>query len=397
MGLVPPPPGVIPNFVNPESVYGRVMTAELITLGFALPFVLMRIYTRFFITRAVGWDDFFAVCATGLSITYTIASSQDLKDRAFHAWDTKRSSFNRNRTYRWSVIGYAAYMVAMGAVKLSILLLYLRIFSMARKLKIVIYLIIAFVVGYVVSGELSFLLRCKPIKKIIRSEIPGTCLNLQIHIICQAVFNFVSDVMIVVAPIPTVWALRLQLKRKLAVIACFATGFSVCAFSAIRLSLVADMKNRDFTWLKSLGDMWSLVELNAAIVCTCLPALRTFMSHITPRIRRLFIIRRSPAPSQSSNPVANNNNHNNNNGNNGIHNRPEKNPCNRVRSMHVDEAGNEDIQILELGENGKNKVCVTTGPATRSLDSSEEGNGPRRNVASFEGEGIMRTVGVKVK
>ncbi len=57
VGLVPPPPGVIPNFNNPESVYGRVMTAELITLGIALPFVLMRIYTRLFITRAVGWDD----------------------------------------------------------------------------------------------------------------------------------------------------------------------------------------------------------------------------------------------------------------------------------------------------------------------------------------------------
>lgn len=57
LGLGPPPPGVTPNFANPESIFTRVLTSHLVTLSLACIFILMRVWTRVIVTRAVGWDD----------------------------------------------------------------------------------------------------------------------------------------------------------------------------------------------------------------------------------------------------------------------------------------------------------------------------------------------------
>lgn len=54
---VTPPPGVTPNFANPETnvlttnVVGTIFTTITIIL------VMMRIYTRSRLTKSLGWDD----------------------------------------------------------------------------------------------------------------------------------------------------------------------------------------------------------------------------------------------------------------------------------------------------------------------------------------------------
>lgn len=54
---IDPPPGVIPNFVNPESrMQGLIVTAICFTVIAGIC-VCLRMYTRMFLTRSVGWDD----------------------------------------------------------------------------------------------------------------------------------------------------------------------------------------------------------------------------------------------------------------------------------------------------------------------------------------------------
>jgi hypothetical protein len=52
-----PPPGVIPNFDDPESRAIVMHIGISICLGVALVFVLLRIYVKLAVTRAWGWDD----------------------------------------------------------------------------------------------------------------------------------------------------------------------------------------------------------------------------------------------------------------------------------------------------------------------------------------------------
>ena len=52
-----PPPGVRPNFVDPESLRTPVIAINVIFLVLATLAVVMRVYTKRTIARAVGWDD----------------------------------------------------------------------------------------------------------------------------------------------------------------------------------------------------------------------------------------------------------------------------------------------------------------------------------------------------
>ena len=56
-GVVPPPPGVTPNFDHPVSrrrVHAVTAIASPLVAG---PFFLLRMYSRIWITRTFGWDD----------------------------------------------------------------------------------------------------------------------------------------------------------------------------------------------------------------------------------------------------------------------------------------------------------------------------------------------------
>ena len=52
-----PPTGVIPNFIDPPSRGYEVIIAVAICLTFMIPSVVIRLYTRIFISRSLGWDD----------------------------------------------------------------------------------------------------------------------------------------------------------------------------------------------------------------------------------------------------------------------------------------------------------------------------------------------------
>ena len=52
-----PPPGVIPNFVNPPSQAYVTVVVLAICLAITTPVVLLRIYVRHFINRRLWWDD----------------------------------------------------------------------------------------------------------------------------------------------------------------------------------------------------------------------------------------------------------------------------------------------------------------------------------------------------
>lgn len=56
-GALPPPPGVIPNLVDPYSRASTVIIVNAVFLTIGTLFLVMRIYTRAFLSRALGADD----------------------------------------------------------------------------------------------------------------------------------------------------------------------------------------------------------------------------------------------------------------------------------------------------------------------------------------------------
>jgi hypothetical protein len=58
IGAWPPPPGVVPNFINPESVGYRLIVAAIMCPAIALVFLLLRLYTKLCILKKLLLDDY---------------------------------------------------------------------------------------------------------------------------------------------------------------------------------------------------------------------------------------------------------------------------------------------------------------------------------------------------
>lgn len=120
------------------------------------------------------------------------------------------------------------YSPVILTVKLSLFLLYLRIFSRIRRTKILIYFGIGFNMVFYITNFALILYFCGPspgsrsmIKSMARHRCVVDSRNLGT---VQASFNIFSDIYLLCVPIPVVSKLQLSGKRKIGVYAMFMTG-----------------------------------------------------------------------------------------------------------------------------------------------------------------------------
>jgi hypothetical protein len=57
VGLLPPPPGVMPNFDHPDSIAYRLVIATTVCLVASTAVLLLRLYTKRFIVHTLGTED----------------------------------------------------------------------------------------------------------------------------------------------------------------------------------------------------------------------------------------------------------------------------------------------------------------------------------------------------
>jgi hypothetical protein len=57
VGVVPPPPGVTPNFVNPPSTGYKIIIATVVTWALATFSLCLRLYVKLRIVRMIKLDD----------------------------------------------------------------------------------------------------------------------------------------------------------------------------------------------------------------------------------------------------------------------------------------------------------------------------------------------------
>ncbi len=59
----PAPPGYTINLVDPEYIGYQLVITSVVSAGLSGLFLGLRLYTRKFIVRSLGWDDWWIVCA----------------------------------------------------------------------------------------------------------------------------------------------------------------------------------------------------------------------------------------------------------------------------------------------------------------------------------------------
>ncbi|KAL5374832.1 hypothetical protein DPSP01_011668 [Paraphaeosphaeria sporulosa] len=251
--------------------------------AFATLTVLLRLYTRLFVIRYLGVEDYFVsialVCSIGLNICIGIQAKHGM---GLHIWELQPvDSLYSLKAFYASLI---VYYLSLGFTKVSILLQYRRVFS-TRKFQIACDVVLAVVVVYAFWTVLSSIFGCKPIQAFWTLKHPFKCLDQFTVWFFNGAMNILTDLSIIVLPMPVIRKLNLPRRQKQALIGIFAIGGFVCLVSILRLqSLVAISNSPDPTYNNPPAATWSSIETNVGIICSCLPCLRPLVTRYLPGV-----------------------------------------------------------------------------------------------------------------
>jgi hypothetical protein len=113
---------------------------------------------------------------------------------------------------------------SLAAVKISLLLFYVRIFSI-RKFRVAAYVVMTVVVMWWISVVLEEFLLCRPFAyNWDRSIENGVCGNVEAAYTAAGIINLCTDVMALILPVPMVWGLQLPPRAKAALLVTFGVG-----------------------------------------------------------------------------------------------------------------------------------------------------------------------------
>lgn len=126
-------------------------------------------------------------------------------------------------------VGEIAYGWNIALTKISVLLLYYRLLQVAFQTSSVLRAVGYGITALVIISALVFLFtsvfECIPVQKRWRPELPGHCMEYVIPWTLNAVLTILTDVAILVLPVPQIWKMRLGVMEKMGVTSIFALGW----------------------------------------------------------------------------------------------------------------------------------------------------------------------------
>lgn len=128
---------------------------------------------------------------------------------------------------------------------------------------------------------------CKPIEAAwnLRLYTGTNCIDRPPVYMLQAIMGGITDIMLMLLPLPTVLGLHMSWKQKAGLVAWFGTGLLTLGAAIARLIvLLPALTSTDTTWVLAPGTMWLIVEANLIIICGSLPTFRVFLNHMSPMI-----------------------------------------------------------------------------------------------------------------
>lgn len=112
----------------------------------------------------------------------------------------------------------------MNLTKISILLLYLRIFAVFTWFRLIGRALIGIVTAYMIAAFFAAVFQCTPVEKAWNRSIAGSCINIEKNWYANAGFSIATDAIILLLPIRPILSLKLPAGEKVAVLGVFILG-----------------------------------------------------------------------------------------------------------------------------------------------------------------------------
>lgn len=113
----------------------------------------------------------------------------------------------------------------------------------------------------------------------------SSCLNLYALWYSNAIYNILTDFIIILMVPPVIFTLNISWRQKLALTCIFGLGIIVCAASISRLTtLYSSAYGNDPTAGSLVSTIWTTIEAGLGTICANLPMLRTPVQRLFPRL-----------------------------------------------------------------------------------------------------------------
>ena len=116
------------------------------------------------------------------------------------------------------------YAILVFLVKATILLLYLRLFKVNRRIRWTIRGLLLILLAYYLASIGAKAATCVPLRKLWTPQVEGHCFNNTILLLTDCGVSVLSDFTILILPMPLIWDLQMPTKRKLELTAVFGLG-----------------------------------------------------------------------------------------------------------------------------------------------------------------------------
>ncbi|KAI1982897.1 hypothetical protein LOZ51_005496 [Ophidiomyces ophidiicola] len=282
-----PPPEIIatwpkPNYVNPEYQGPQVAIVGITLLTLSVIIVCLRMYVRIWMRRSASWDDWLMVSVMPVVVAATVVSIVATHyGWGIHIWDNKKEWLRPSRKLSWA--SQVLYITIMLLVKSSILTSYLRFFT-SKPYRAATYVMLGVLVAWWISYAFALFFNCRPLRDYWDAPRDAKCVDELGKMFSASITNFVTDLIVLILPIPTLWKLRLPIKDRVILIILMSLGLIACVASALKTYYTyrAIVITYDVSWEGYNVWLWSDFELNLSVICPSIPILRPFAQKYLP-------------------------------------------------------------------------------------------------------------------
>ncbi|RDW77989.1 hypothetical protein BP5796_05841 [Coleophoma crateriformis] len=271
---------------------------NIAVVGVAALFVVLRYLARWRQGSQIGADDY-VITAALLLLFGNLATSMLMMH---YGLGLHASALSKEVLKKISVKLFAfegIYLVTGLFTKISVLLLYLRLFPLPQMRKAS-WTIACFTGIWMIPMVLLYLLQCRPISRFWDPSVTGHCLNIKIGFIVYAIPSTLIDAAILIVPISQIWQLRISFGQRLQVSFIFLLGSCVIFTSIYRFITILRINPDDLPWTAIVACTWCIVESSAGIISACLPTLAPLVRRINFHPWRPRIAMTTSNPKDSS-------------------------------------------------------------------------------------------------
>ncbi|KAI0119690.1 hypothetical protein F4814DRAFT_412980 [Daldinia grandis] len=244
--------------------------------------IVLRFWSRIITSskKRIWWDDWLALLAWGccmINCAFTLRTVQLGIGKHFEAFTSKADV---TELLRLLYVSQIIFDLGITLAKLSVLLFYCRVFSSrSRKFKIAHGITFGLVLIFILFKLPAQVAACVPPQKYWHPEIDGFCENDYTNfglLLAGLLLDVITDIMILLLPMPIIWHLQMSKKKMLGLLAAFTTGYITWVTSLGRLACYISIKRHlgdpDISWYQIPELAWSLAEISVSVLSICIPS-----------------------------------------------------------------------------------------------------------------------------